>query len=83
MHLPVTVGMEQREIRRMISAAMDAVENVMEMPTGFPGDFLVADWAAPVLGFPECDEGFPAFPPQPVMYLSTADKYHRLTCRPL
>ena len=59
MDLSVTVGMEQREIRRMISAAVDAVANVMEMPTGFPGDFLVADRAKTVLLLPEVQQ----FPP--------------------
>jgi hypothetical protein len=66
MHLSVTVGMEQSEIRRMISATVNPVDNVMEMPASFSRDFLVADGATPVLCFPECHQRFPAFSPQPL-----------------
>ena len=65
MHLSVTVGVEQSEVGGIIAAAVNAVTEMMDVPTGFLRDFLVADRARPFLCSPEHDEGFPAFPPKP------------------
>src|SRR5687767_10823870 len=65
MHLSMTVGVEQGEVGGIIAATVDAVTAMMDMPTGFLRDVLVADRADPFLCSPEPDEGFPACPPQP------------------
>jgi hypothetical protein len=49
----------------MLAATVDAVTALMDVPTGFLRDVLVAERADPVLCSPEPDEGLPACPPQP------------------
>ena len=65
MHLSVTVGVEQSEVGGIIAAAVNAMTAMMDVPTGFLRDVLVADRADPFLCSPEPDEEFPASPPQP------------------
>ena len=65
MHLSVTGGVEQSEVGGIIAATVNAMTAMMDVPTGFLRDVLVADRADPFLCSPEPDEGFPACPPQP------------------
>src|SRR5258708_18389706 len=56
MHLPMTGGMQEEQVGKMVRAAIDPVENVMDMPATLFRDFLVADGTPPFLLVPESDE---------------------------
>ncbi len=56
MHLPMTGGMQEEQVGKMVRAAIDPVENVMDMPATLFRDFLVADGTSPFLLVPESDE---------------------------
>src|SRR5260370_20350797 len=56
MHLSMTGGMQEEQVRKMIRTAINPVENVMEMPATLFRDFLVANGTSPFLLVPESDE---------------------------
>src|SRR6266566_621185 len=56
MHLSMTGGMQEEQVGKMVRAAIDPVENVMDMPATFFRDFLVADGTSSFLLVPESDE---------------------------
>ena len=56
MHLSMTVGMKEEQVGEPVCAAIDPVENVMDMPATLFRDVLVADRTFPFLLVPESDE---------------------------
>src|SRR5437763_11127075 len=56
MYLSMTVGMKEEQVGEPVCAAIDPVENVMDMPATLFRDVLVADRTFPFLLVPESGE---------------------------
>jgi hypothetical protein len=56
MHLFMAVGMEEEQVGELVCAAINPVENVMDMPATLFCDFLVAHGTFSFLLVPESDQ---------------------------
>lgn len=56
MHLSMAGGMEEEQVGEMVRAAINSVENVMDMPATLFRDVLVAYGTFPFLLVPQSDE---------------------------
>ena len=56
MHLSVTIRVEKEQVGKMVRAAINPVENVMDMPATLFRDFLVGYGTSPFLLVPKSDE---------------------------
>src|SRR5258708_10914388 len=56
MHLSMAGGMQEEQVGKMVRAAIDPVENLMDMPATLFRDFLVSYGTSPFLLVPETDE---------------------------
>jgi len=52
----MAIGMEQEQVRKIVRSTINSVDNVMNMPTRFLGDFLVTNWTFSFLPSPESNE---------------------------
>ena len=59
MHLPMTIGVQQHPVHGSLAAAVYPPDNMMVIPPRYLRDFLVADWAPPLLLLPEVQQ-FPS-----------------------
>src|SRR6266700_1105941 len=62
MHLSMAIGMEQEQVRKIVRSTINPVDNVMNMPSRFFGDFLVTDWTFSFLPSPESNQLSPVEP---------------------
>ena len=56
MHLPLTGGVQEEQVGEMVCAAIDPVQNVMDMPSTFFRDFVVTFGTLPLLLVPMSDQ---------------------------
>ena len=76
----MAVRMEEKQVGELVCAAVNPVENVMDMPATLLRDFLIADRTSPFLLVPESDELSslePALEPASVPFVRRS-RLHRL-----